>query len=402
MRIALLSASDPLDVAGDEGATERRGFLRLTGHSIIHHQLGCALGLGCGKVICIAAGMTSELLAAQHAAEKAGVTFQIIAGPRALSGLVKANDELLVIADGLLPDRAAAATALADRPAVLAIPADEGIAAGYERIDREYAWAGLFMVRGQAVERLTELPPEADPVAGLLRIALQSGTRIVLLPKAVLANQAWTLIRTMPEALALEKLWLDRFAPPASFAAPSLALADRAATNLIIRGSPNIAGVNILACAAALGVLAGLAGWWLHPVAGFVVAAAAFFAARFGAAVKSIEQIGQVRPQGSPDYIQWLIGALDVVLIVLTAIANGAADRVSAVLAIITLLVLLRLGGNLSLEKWGIILKDRCLLALTLALSAYFTQIIFVLQVLAILVVVALWTNCRRARITQP
>jgi len=111
VRVALLSA---IDTSADAGV-DRVGLLPVAGRPIVQHQLECALALGCEKIACHAADFPRELLKSQHIAEKAGAQFQIIQDARALSGMVKAADQLLVFADGLLPDQALANSPFVDR-----------------------------------------------------------------------------------------------------------------------------------------------------------------------------------------------------------------------------------------------------------------------------------------------
>ena len=401
MRIALLSTMESLaDAGGDPCA-----FLPVAGRPIVQHQLECALALGCEKIACQAIGLPRELLNIQHLAEKAGAQFQIISGARVLSGLVSAVDELLVFADGLLPDQAAAAEALAGRPGVLVFPADQGVAAGYERIDRDYAWAGLFMVRGSAVEKLTQLSPDADPVAGLLRIALQTGTRMASMPADILANREWGLVRSELDAVTFETVWLGRHARSASFAAPSLAAADRAATAIMSRwGGRQPGSVAFLLGGAGLGLIGGLTAWFWQPFAGMGVLAAAYLTGRIGATLGSIEGAGRTVPKRLGGLAAWLGAMLDIALIVLAGLASAASDKITAVLATICLLIALRLGvavGEvLPLRKWRILMADRTLLAIGLSVAIYFGQLVTVLQVLTIIALLAIIVDLARSKLT--
>lgn len=398
MRVALLSTMESVAAAGGDP----RGFLTVAGRSVIQHQLDCALALGCERIACQAIGLPNELLEMQHLAEGAGAQFQVISGSRALSGMVRATDELLVFADGLLPDRVLAEKLLGDRPAVMVLPADEGIAAGFERIDREYAWAGLYMVRGPAVERLADLPPDADPIAGLLRIALQAGTRIVSMPPGILAGREWGLAQSEEDAAEFEQVWLDRYVRPASFAAPSLAIADRAATWLMRRSDARKFGSNaILTGAAVLGAIAGLAGWFWQPIFGIVLLALTYLALRIGGALRSIERLGRAVGQGSGRIISWLGAALDVLLIGLAGLTSSGSGQITVILGMAGLLMTLRLGQVLPLGNWKILLADRTLLVIALSIAAYFSQLIIVLQLLTIISLSVILFDANRSKLTR-
>lgn len=398
MRVALLSTMESVAAAGGDP----RGFLAVAGRSVVQHQLECALALGCEKIACHAHGLPQDLLALQHLAEKAGASFQVIPGPRALSGMVRAADEVLVFADGLLPDCALAGKLLADRPSVLALPADEGIAAGFERIDRDYAWAGLLMVRGPAVERLADLPPDADPVAGLLRIALQDGTRIVPMAPGILAGREWGLVHSEEDAEDFENVWLGRNVRPASFAAPFLAVADRTATALMKRSEGlKFGGTAVQAGAAGLGVLGGLAAWFWQPIIGMTLMAAAYFLARTGGALRSIEGLGRTPPQGRGRISGWLGAALDILLAGIVGLASVPQDRGIAFLSAAVLLFTLHLGQRLPLRNWKIVLDDRILLAATLSIVAYFGHLNYALHILSALILVAILLDVRGSKLTR-
>ena len=169
MRIALLAMTEPAGA----GQPFPRAFLRVAGATLAQHQLSLVLALDCQRLICLARGTSPELIALQHAAEDAGLQFSIATGPGQLSGLVTANDEIVVVSEGLFVDPSQAAPLLEERgPVVLVQPVEGALAAGYERIDLNRAGAGLMRVPGQLVERLRELPVDCDIVSSLTRIAL--------------------------------------------------------------------------------------------------------------------------------------------------------------------------------------------------------------------------------------
>ena len=316
--------------------------------------------------------------------------------------MVRAADELLVIADGLLPDPALAEKLLADRPAVLALPAEEGVDAGFERIDREYAWAGLLLVRGPAVERLADLPPDADPVAGLLRIALQAGTRVVTMSPDILASREWGLAESEEDAAEFEQVWLARHVRPASFAAPFLAAADRAATALMKRSDGRrFGGGAVLGSAAGLTAIAALAGWFWEPVAGMALMAPAYFVARTGAALRSIEGLGRAIPRGSGRIAEFLRAAFDIALVGIAGLASSPPEQLTAVLGVAVLLLALRLGEGLPLRNWKIVLSDRTLLAAIMSAATYFGQLITVSQILVGLALAAILIDLSRSKLTR-
>lgn len=222
MRVALMAMTD-------EGGAP----VRLGGRPIAWHQMQAALALGCERVVCLAAAPGPALAALQREAEEREVKFSAIAQPRALSGLVNAADTLFVFAPGVLPEREWLAQALGARAGIASLPADRAVELGFERIDRERAWAGVLSTRGDAVEMLTALPPDADPIAGLLRIALQRGGRCVDVPQKWLDDGRWALLGDVSAAHRVEAAWQARHVPSPQADRPGEVLAHRLARALL-------------------------------------------------------------------------------------------------------------------------------------------------------------------------
>ncbi len=403
MRVALLSTIESLsDTGGDPAA-----FLPIAGRTIVQHQLECALALGCERIACHAIGLPQELVALQHVAEDAGAQFHVINGNRSLSGLVRAADELLVFADSLLADQSLAAKLIGDHPCVLALPADEGVAAGYERIDRDHAWAGLFLVRGSAVERLADLSADADPVPSLLRIALQSGTTIKMMPKNTLAGHEWGLVHSPEDAAAMEASWLDRFTKVAPVYAPALTLSDRLAVRLASRpeGAP-VGSRGMMVGAAGLAMLAGAAGWYLGPVAGFALLSVSGIAARIGKTLCSVEAIGRsvINAPAAKKRVYWG-GALDLIsdlaLVGISWLASPGFERISVLVAILSLILICRLAEKLPLRGWKILLADRPLMLILLASGTFYGELVMTIQVLSLISLAAIVLDTMRSGLTR-
>lgn len=185
-------------------------FLRVGGALVARHQVALALAAGCRRIIVVARGFSSEFAGLQHDAEQAGASFHLVPGSAGLSGLITAADEVLVLAEGLLPTPGDALPLLTGPPAVFVQPADEGVAAGFERIDLSLAWAGMMLAPGRLIDRLMDLAPDIDPVGALLRIALQTGISVRSIPEAARAGGRWLLIRTEADAQLAEERWMVR------------------------------------------------------------------------------------------------------------------------------------------------------------------------------------------------
>src|SRR5690606_4639782 len=142
-------------------------------------------------IICLSRGFETEFAALQHTAEAAGAQFHIVTGARQLAPLVNVADELVVIADCLMARPQRAVELLAGARCVVVQPIEDGLAAGFERIDLNHASAGLMLISGRLVERLSELPAECDAGSALTRISLQFGVPQCQLPPEAREGGAW-------------------------------------------------------------------------------------------------------------------------------------------------------------------------------------------------------------------
>src|SRR5688500_14417860 len=106
----------------------------LAGKTLAHRQLDFALASGCESVIALGDGGSADAIGLRHAAEAAGARFQSIRDGHGLLGAIRAEDELLALAPGLLPEAAEAVDLLSKGRVVLVLPASAGVAAGFERI----------------------------------------------------------------------------------------------------------------------------------------------------------------------------------------------------------------------------------------------------------------------------
>jgi hypothetical protein len=367
VRIALIS------MTADAAAN-----VRLAGHSVAWHQIQAAMSLACERIICLADRPGPELAAVQREAERRGATFHAVAHHRALSGLVRAADTLLVFAPGVLPNREWLAQAFGARAGVAVLPAEGAVEQGFERIDRDRAWAGVFATRGDAVEALGVLAPDADPVAGLLRIALQRGAVAIEVPEKWLGDGRWALVATSAAAEQYQAAWYERHAPTPKFDRPGAALAHRAARMLVGRTAKPEGVTTGLAAGGILASVAGAAAGYLGHTAGaaaLLLAASGLFAV--GAALGRLSRAGTgERPR------HWLGEARDILLdLSLIAIASspGAFEGWSTAFAAMVLVAVIRLAGEPEAPRAFRPFSDRSLvfaLVTVGALAGFFAQTI--------------------------
>ncbi len=283
MRIGLIAA-----LRRSEDGTGLRAAMPLAGRSVLAWQAALLQSLGVERVLCLVDVPSSEVIDLQHGLEAQGVQFHALRGFAALPALVRAEDDLIVLADGLVPD-AALVHGLLGHPeaatltrAVATIPASHPLAAAhpedFERIDAARHWAGVLAMRGAPVQQLADFPADADAIALLLRLALQAGTAPRDLAEREPGPDDW-LLATKADAVAQhERALIARAAPAADPRAPTSAMAAAAVRALVparLGQGERVAGGVALAALSA-GVLASAAGL---AATGLLLAALGAFAA---------------------------------------------------------------------------------------------------------------------------
>ena len=352
------------------GDSTPRAFLRVGGANLARHQLSLALAAECERVVCVARDFSPDLIALQHEAERGGARFQVVSGPRGLAGLVTAADEVLVIADGLLPTTGDALRLLDGPPAVLVQPAESGIPAGYERIDLNHAAAGLMLLPGRLIDRLSELPGDVDPASALLRIALQAGVTQRSVPDEVRLGGRWLLVRTEDEAHHAEESWMARHtAGGGATPGPLLArlLVRQFGPALLHGGS----GANGLAITAMVLAFIGFAGAWFgFVVLGLGFAGIGWILGRAAALLARIQRESLSQRSNYPFRQLVFDGLFDTLLVAVLVLALPVlpgellVQRGFAPVVLIGLLRLLPRGVAAGWTAWA---EDRLVLVLILA-----------------------------------
>lgn len=353
------------------GGAEPRAFLRVGGLSVAHQQLGLALALNCQRVVCIARGLAPELVEMQHAAERAGTQFHAIPGPRPLVGLVTAADDVVVLGDGLFASVEEAAALLEKGPGVLVQPIDQGLIAGFERIDLNSASAAAMRLPGRLIERLAELPVDCDAVSALQRIALQAGVpqRQIAVPDG--NGIFWTLIRTEADAHALEPRWIRQRTQdelPASLGQWIARAGVRALGPALLHAGT---GSGAIVIAALVLAVLGLGAAWLGFVPlGLGLCAIGWILRQSAQLLARIENISSL-PSRARLIGQELYGwGLDGLIVTMTAwgtLIEPGQSLVHRYFAPLMLVALLRIVPRATGGRWVGLLEDRALLCVLLA-----------------------------------
>jgi hypothetical protein len=379
MRIGLIAAIR----CGADGAL--RASLPLAGRSVLAWQASLLTSLGTERVLCLtdSSGANADIIAVQQAIEAEGQQFHALKGFAALPALVRAEDELIVVLDGLVPDPGLVRAVLGAggtngsgvKRVVATLPADHPLAAShpedFERIDAARHWAGVLAMRGAAVQHLADFPDDADATSLLLRLALQAGTPCTQLAARELVPESWMLADS-PAAVARHGTALiASAASPTDWYAPGLTLASTLVRALVPRGfgqgAPVVGGTGftlLLAAVliAAFGPAAG--GLGLAVIGAFLVQVAQAFAT-LGARLR-----GEVTDGSS-------IRAVGVAVDVLASAASWFALvpwpqwQPLGVLGPVVI-ALARLVARAPGTRLGAAASDRVCLLLLLTLSAFF------------------------------
>jgi hypothetical protein len=373
-----------------------RGLLPIGGRSILRHQLGLAMALGCARIVVLAETLTGDLVALQHAAEAGGARFHVIASARALAPLVAAEDELLVLGEGLLAMPEDALRLLGDGPVVLTLPVETGLPLGFERLDINNAGAGAMLLPGKLIAGLSELPGDWNPGSALLRIAAQARVVQRELPALLLDQGRWRLIRDEAEAHRAEPGWVRLHTAGAQVRSPGLWIA----AGVVRMLGPALlhAGTRpyVIALAAVVIALLGSgAGWfgWCGP--GFAMLALAWLVQQVAGLLARVERDSLIAWSGGAPLDQFAEWVLDGMFITLCAWRSEIPAVTGVPWGItwfppVVLFLLLRLLRRVQPEEhWTWWLNDRFIVGAALASASLFLPFDFMVRALVISLMVA-------------
>jgi hypothetical protein len=324
--------------------------------------------------------------------------FHAIGGPLQLVGLVSADQELVVLGDGVIYDREYLAESFPNARGVAVVPAYVGVDAGFERVDAQYAWGGLFIARGQIVEQLAEMPADSDTISLLLRIALQAGTKPVTIDADRLEDGSLLKASSQSVIENREKVLLDRSSHRGSWLGPGNALAQigarKLATNWISRGP----ALSFSAAITALIVAAGLTFYSL-PFWALIALLSAALAGSFSVALFSLKAklLGSDRPKHLSISFNVLLD-LSIIASIVLPLSYGWEQRLF--LAAI-LLGSWRLAQLISTEKLESFWQDRSILIGILIGSALLGIIPTAIQLLVLTAMAYCLFHAGRKKITQ-
>jgi hypothetical protein len=371
VRVALLSLVERTERQPD-GA---RGDLLVGGRPLIGHQLAQALALGCRRIAILVDQSIADIATLRAAAERVSAQLYTIGSSIDLVPLVTPADELIVLADGLFASPDAVLTLLAQEHGVLCFPIEEGLAAGFERIDINRAYAGAMHLPGRLVSRLADLPGEWSVPSALMRLAVQAGVPLRSAPAQLLAVGGWRLLANEVDAHHAEEDWVRMHVPAGEISMPGAWLANLGVRTLgptlLHAGTrPALIGIG----AGMISLLGVGAGWFGATSIGLVLVGLAWLVARATDLLAEIERAALIRPAvrfRTDGLLDWFFDAL-FVLICAWRIEDRANPVLAAALfAPLVLFGLLRLVPRIAARRWRLSwLADRLVAAFVLAVAS--------------------------------
>jgi hypothetical protein len=338
---ALISAyHDSPDAPGQLRAT-----LPIAGRTLLERQARLAAAAGAAPIVILVERVPAELAAAIERMRAEGVSARVARSVAEAAAAIAPEQDLLIVADGLLADRAHIARLLGSgTAAVLTVP-DSGHDDRYERIDAEVRWAGLALLDGDMLRRTAAMLQDWDLQSTLLRRAVQGGARQIAVNGSdrplVIAERAADLApaqaRLVERASGSGEDWVSRYL---------LGPLEAALTRLLMPSAvtPSWAYAAALTFTG-LAAISFLQGWLLAGLVMLLLATPLDGVA---------ERLGALRLQrsGSGTWLaRGLPAAAGVALVALGWQLSGEAGWGTIAVTVTTILFLLALGGELRGRK---------------------------------------------------
>lgn len=202
--IALVGASETLSDGG------LRALVTVAGETLIERQAARLADVGVTHIAVAVAAVPAELLAVCDRIRSRGLKVTPVRAASDLVPLVEADDQILLVADGLRAGGTHyAAIAKPGSPAIL-VTGDTVLTQGFERIDATRRWGGLASVSPPMVAELAAMPGEWDMMLTLLRLAVQAGARRLYCEPALFEHGEIAIVADRPTAALIEQSSLQR------------------------------------------------------------------------------------------------------------------------------------------------------------------------------------------------
>lgn len=392
MRVAVLSL---IEAAGPNPG-DLRGHLPIGGRSVLRHQIAFALLLGCKRILVMAEGVSAELVSLQHVVEAGQAQFHVLATARALVPLLRPEDDVFVLGDGLLTMPDDLCELLESGPALLTLPVEIALPLGFERIDINNAFAAAMRFPGRIAAGLADLPPEWNVQSALLRLAIQARIVQRSVPSALLDDGRWSIVRSEAEAHLAERRWLRLYTTGPGFGQGSLgkaaavAIVRKFGPALLHAGTrPALVGLG----AGAIGLIGGGLGWLGSFTIGFILLGLCWLVERVASMLGQVEQASRLASglaQRNVEIFRLLIDGGFIALATWRSDLPASPWGLRAFAPILLIGSLRLLPAVLPHNRLAPWLEDRLVIGVALALTSAFLSFDFTIG----LAVVTLTATC--------
>ena len=382
---------------------ELRALLQIAGRSVLEWQSGHMRSIGCQRFICLCESTPEPLLEIQRALERQDCEFYAVRSSMQLAALLRSDEQICFMADGLWVDGEAFAKAVMKEGSpvrtILTLDANHMISTehpdDFERIDAERRWAGYAMVPATLAQKLTDLPPDGDALSLLLRLCLQRRIETRQLNLDEIEEGGWTIVADGSAARSIERALIDGVPGDELALRPFERAAFLIVRSLAPRGlakGRNLAAISALAALLA-SIVAGFQGFVLVAMALLILGALGHaFASGWG---QLVGELGY----GENGQLYRFINALTDMLIALSLAASILSqDTQNALLALPLMLVgMTRISASISGQSSLAIWTDRTLYLVLLAVPAAFGFLPEAIAVLGLMIMAHILIRVSRA-----
>lgn len=163
----------------EDDAGGLRALLPLAGRTLVEYQARCLAAAGAAPLIVLVERVPPALNEAFERLRGEGIAVVAVSEGDEAASRFEAGSQLLLLADGIVPDMEDLARLLDEGDsAILTVPDDEAHA-GFERIDSAHRWAGVARVDAAMLGATAAMLGDWDLQSTLLRRAVQAGARLL-------------------------------------------------------------------------------------------------------------------------------------------------------------------------------------------------------------------------------
>jgi hypothetical protein len=151
-------------------------LLTIAGQTLFAYQVRLAHAAGAAHIVALVDNLPAPLVSALDSLREQGISVDIARDARDAADRIHPDEALLVIAEGLVTDRATLGKVASSPNPVLLCVAPDRSEREFERIDANAKWGGLALLDGAILRETSAMVGEWKLGATLLRKAVQAGT----------------------------------------------------------------------------------------------------------------------------------------------------------------------------------------------------------------------------------